>query len=261
MMRRTVVVFCYTIISIGTLLTIIDWLGRWDWIKDFLAANPKLEALVHTPLASILLVIFGFLALRAERQLDRPRIAAKFINSRLFPDLRTTTMQTLFDTENKTPGWDKTKINWEWFIEARLANDSNTPTTIERIETKVTINDDGQKETRRILNLSDDFDKYTMDMATDGFGNPHHHAYADPRYRPVPNLMDAIRKVPLTIGIGHRGWLRFKLEGVSQGAVRGNKVKIDIWLVDALDGKHKLDYKKGDDRNWDNSFLIIRDRD
>ena len=58
---------------------------------------------------------------------------ARYTNSRIIPNLHTTTVQTVFDSEQKKPGWDKHEIDWYWFIEVRLGNESDTPITVEDV--------------------------------------------------------------------------------------------------------------------------------
>jgi hypothetical protein len=48
-------------------------------------------------------------------------------------------MRDLFDTKAKTPGWDKREFDWDWFIEIKVANDSETPVTIENVEYRLRV--------------------------------------------------------------------------------------------------------------------------
>jgi hypothetical protein len=43
---------------------------------------------------------------------------------------------------------------------------------------------------------------------------------------------------------------------VSQGDVIGGKIKINIWLIDAFQQSHQVDFKEKSDEMWDQSFLI-----
>ncbi|HEY6251487.1 MAG TPA: hypothetical protein VI685_16130, partial [Candidatus Angelobacter sp.] len=58
-------------------------------------------------------------------------------------------------------------------------------------------------------------------------------------------------------GIGYRGWLRIELKQVNQRDVNSRDLKLDIWLEDALQGKHKVNFKRKSDKEWDRSFLIF----
>jgi len=76
-------------------------------------------------------------------------------------------------------------------------------------------------------------------------------------YTPVPSLITSIHRMPLTKGIGHSGWLRVDVEQVSQKDIQ--KKSLYIWLVDALQNKHKVENKRKNDRHWDESFDIVQD--
>lgn len=220
-----------------------------------MAGHPHVAAVMRTPFMYLILLAVGWVSLRAERQLKLPNIVAKFVNSRLVPDLSTTTMKTVFDSQAKKSGWDEETIDWDWFIEVQLANDSDTPATIEKVEARAIAGGRSVPVTH-----SEDFLKYSMDYGLDGQGNSIQTSFVgQARYRPVPNLMKKIRGVPLTKGIGYRGWLRFKMPKVSQRDVNEKRIKMDIWLVDALEGRHKLYYKRNSDREWDNAFFIFHE--
>jgi hypothetical protein len=249
---------CWSLLSVGTVIAIIDWFARWDWFNLFMLNHSRIAVFIHTPFTYLVLLVLGFLFLKADRELNQPKIVAKFVNARMFPDLSTTPTSVLFDTEMKTPGWDEVKIDWEWFIEVQLVNDSDAPTTIENVEVRTTVGSKWRKESVPSTH-TEDFDRFSIDMGLDVHGNPNNRQYPKPRHRPVPSLMQEIRGVPLTKGIGHRGWLRFNLPQVSQRDANSGRVKINIWLIDALEGKHKLYYKPQSDKEWDNTFFMYRE--
>jgi hypothetical protein len=74
-----------------------------------------------------------------------------------------------------------------------------------------------------------------------------------PNYEVLSGLFQNIKGVPLKKGIGHRGWICFSLT-VTQRELADHPL-IDVWLIDALYGEHRLIYKK-DEKTWDMSFDI-----
>ncbi len=68
--------------------------------------------------------------------------------------------------------------------------------------------------------------------------------------------MKKIEGVALEQEIGYRGWLHFKVFKVSQSEMDSHKIRINIWIVDANQRKHKLHFKKKDEKNWNTDFYI-----
>src|SRR5271170_5191787 len=135
-MRRGLRIFGYLLLSLlsaDTLIAIIDWLGRWDWLRGTMLGHPHFAAFVKTPFPNLILLILGFSFLWAERRLREPKLIARYTNSRWMPDLHSATMQMLFDSSGATPGWDEHRFDWDWFIEVQMVNDSDTPATVDGI--------------------------------------------------------------------------------------------------------------------------------
>ena len=112
--------FLWSVLTFEVLIGIVDWFGRWDLLNSFMAAHPQVASLFRNPFSYGVLLVLGFVFLRAEQHVKAPRIRARFVNSRTLPNLHTTTMQVMFDTENKKPGWDEHPIDWHWFLEIQL---------------------------------------------------------------------------------------------------------------------------------------------
>jgi hypothetical protein len=239
-----------------TAIAILDWLARIDWLKEFMLAHPNIAGLIRTPFSYVALLILGFGFLRAEQWLGRPRILAKFVNGRMFPDGQTTTMQMLFDQEMKVPGYNQMGIDRHWFIEVQLANESETPTTIVKVKVRVRA---GRWWNRKSYTAEQhaEMGDFLITYRFDGTGNQINIQRPNGYYEPVPNLLELIHNVALTRGIGHRGWLRFRVPKVTNDDVK--TLGMDIWLVDALDGKHKVIFKKKEQKEWDNNFFIMHE--
>jgi hypothetical protein len=249
----------WSLLSLDILIGAIDWIARWDWLKSFMLAHPLFAAFVRTPFVYAVLLILGFIFLQAERRLKLPKIQARFANSRLIPNLGTTTVQTMFNTEKKKPGWDEEPIDWHWFIEVHLVNDSDTSTVIEDVEIKARTGTSWPKR-EVLVTHSLDFRKVQMDKSLNGSGVGHGKKYLGNRYEPLVGLMSAIKGVTLTRGIPYRGWLRIEVPQVCQKDVNTGSISVDIWLIDAFQGRHKLHHKKKSDEKWDKNFFVLIDK-
>jgi hypothetical protein len=103
----------------------------------------------------------------------------------------------------------------------------------------------------------EDLKDFTMDMELNGQGKPHGISFAGDRYSPISSLMEKIHRVPLEREISHRGWLHFKIFQISQMEMNSGRLRIDVSLLDAMQRRHKLDFKKKDEQTWDNNFYIL----
>ena len=101
---------CLGLLSFSSAIWIIDWLGRWDWLKAFMLANPQVARFFHTPFPYLLLMVIGLTSLGAEKRMKEPHIVARYTNLRAIPDTHSATMQMLFDTEEKKTGGINTDL-------------------------------------------------------------------------------------------------------------------------------------------------------
>jgi hypothetical protein len=257
-MRKTLRVIgyiCLSLFSVDFIISVIDWLARWDWMEAFVGTHPRIGAFLRTPFSSMTMAVFGFVALWAERHLKAPNLIARYANFRAIPDLHTTTMRVFFDTQNQVPGWDKVRIDWDWFVEVQFANASETPCTIDGLKVEISLGTWKDKQIFR-SEYVEDLDDFDIDMSLDRQGNGHGQRYVGERYRSIPRLMGEIRNKPLLQEIGYRGWLHFKVHQVNQREMDSGKIRIDLWLIDAMQRKHELRFTKKDERNWDKNFYI-----
>jgi hypothetical protein len=254
--RRTlhiVTVSFLSIFSIQTVISIVDWVGRWDWLQGFMNTHPRFAAYLHTPFSYLALLALGLSPLWAEKVLKKPRLIAKLSNSRIVPDLTTTPVMLMFDTQSQKPGWEKEKINWEWFPEIKVVNDSDIPTTIERVEVQAWSKRNWWSRKEEVaITQKQEVNEYEIDLSIDD--NFKSLRYAGNRFRSIDNLSDKIKNVHLTRGIGYRGWLRFHVEQVSQADI--SCLKLQAFLIDSLDGRHKVNCKKKHEKMWDRNFHI-----
>lgn len=221
----------------------------------FLAAHPLLAQFFHSPIPYLGLLVLGLTSLWAERQIKEPHIAARYGNFRSVPDLHSVTLQMVTDAEHKKPGWDKHRFDWDWFVEVQMVNDSETRTTFDHLKIEITLR---QGWCRKPLDFTylDDLDSFDMDLCLNGEGKDHGRPVQGERYRPVPSLVEKIKGVPLEQEIGYRGWVHFKVPNLSQREVNSEKIRINMWIVDAKQREHELHFRKKDKKSWDNSFFI-----
>jgi hypothetical protein len=241
-----------SVFSIQTIVSIIDWLGRWDWLETFMANHPRLAAYLHTPVSYLALLALGLGPLWAERLLKQPRLIAKLSNSRFVPDLTTTPMRLFLESQSKRPGWDKEKLNWEWFPEISVVNDSDNPTTIERVEVQAWTKRNWWSRKEKVAITQKQVDEYEIDLSIDENFKPL--SCKGNHFRSIESLSDRINGIPLTRGIGFRGWLRFHVDQVSQADI--SRLKLETFLIDSLDGRHRVQHKKSDENRWDKNFHI-----
>ncbi len=254
---RIIAYLCWGLFSITSLIGLIDWLGRWNWFINFMLIHPHIAAYFRTPFPYIILSVGAVLAMRAEKWLKEPRLVARYTNSRTIPDMHSTTMQVWSDTEHKKPGWEDHLLNWDWFIEAQFANDSDIPTTVDNLAVEVSIKPKTGRKKIFKTQYREDLNEFRMNMVLNGQGEPHGIPFVGDRYRLIPSLIEKIRGVPLIRETSHRGWIHFKIFNVSQREMNSGRLRIDVWLLDAMQRRHTLMFKKKEDQNWDNNFYIL----
>ena len=256
---RTTGIVLWSLFSIEVAIGILDWAGRWDYLVAFLKDHPRTAAFVHTPFAYLVLFVLGLLFLKSDRILRQPSLLVRLLNNRNMPDESTTPVAAIFNSAAKTPGWDETKLDWHTFLEIQVTNDSDIATTIAGAEARARIKRGWGSSEKIAIQHIDNFETFVMDVGLNPklISIPH----SGERYRKIPNLLEDLKKVPLERGIGHRGWLRFRLPQVSQKDINGGQISIDVWLVDALGGKHEMVHRKGNEKNFDQNFFIFDDKD
>jgi hypothetical protein len=237
-------------LSLDFLFAIIDNLGRWEWLETAMLGHPALAAVLRGPFFPLLCLGVAILAVYGKEYLKLPSVMARYTNSRTIPNLKTVSAKLLVDTQNETPGWNEQECGWFWLIEVRLANESDTPITVEDIEGRVRVG--GSKWLRKLF----PFTRKTLSVKhvkdVSRFDSSPHEG--QPRYEPLKGLFESIEGVPLTKGVGHRGWICFSITATQREL--NDAPVMDVWLIDALYGKHRLIYKK-DETKWDRSFDVM----
>jgi len=260
-MRRNLRTIGYLVLSFSLLdivIGIIDWYARWEFLKTFMMTYPQIAHFVETPFLSLIFLVLGLSLLWTERRIKEPNIKARYTNSRVVPDLHSVTMQLMIDSAREVPGWDEKRFDWDWFIEVQMANDSETPTTIDDLLVVISTLRSWKNWKKQVFEVRylEDLEDFDMDMTLNGEGKPHGKRIFGARYQPVSSLMAKIKDTPLRQEIGYRGWLHFKVFQVNQKEMRFNKIKIDIRLIDAMQRSHTPHFKKRDESKWDQTFYI-----
>jgi hypothetical protein len=186
---RVVGYFFLGLLSVDTLIGIVDWLGRWGWFVMFMSLHPLFAKVIRTPFTYLFFMVFGFLALWAERHLKTPNIIARYIKFRAIPDLHSATMRDFHDAQRENSGWDEQRLDWDWFVEVQMANGSETPTTMDSLEAEVSTRKRSRRKLFQIQRL-DDLDSFDMDMLLDGTGKGHGKRVLGERYRSIPSLLE-----------------------------------------------------------------------
>jgi len=253
---RVVGIGFLSLVSLETLVGILDWVARWDWFSSVILNHPHFAVFVRTPFSYLALILMGFAFLWAEREIKEPKLVGRYTNSRTIPDLKTATMKMLFDSERKAPGWDDARCDWDWFVEIQMANASETPTTVDQLKVKITVGPKwGKKRLAEFYHL-EDLDRFEIDFHYGGAGKQQNKPHVGERIQPIPSFMERIRDRPLESEINHRGWLHFKVKQISQREINTGEMRLDIWLIDALQRRHKIQFEKNSDRKWESDFYI-----
>lgn len=157
-------------------------------------------------------------ALEEAERLKVPRIAGRIVSLEGVPDTATTPMSMSLIEAKKEPGWDEHPMNWQWFARIKCVNESETPTTIEAVQVEI-----GSARGKIIVNCTEDFGRCV---------------FARDKNDEIPNLLKRLHGVPVTHGIGHDGWVRFNVENATRKDMEA--AKIEFWIIDAMQGKHKI---------------------
>jgi len=161
-----------------------------------------------------------------ERKVKAPRFVGRITGLEGHPDTATSSMALMFIEEKKEPGWNEHPINWHWFAKVTFVNESETPATIEAVHVRMKWR---WKRKKIMAKCTEDFGEFVF-------------AGRDPNGWPkddeIPNLLRKLEGIPLTHGIGHDGWVHFNVPAMHRKDMETSK--IDFWIVDAMQGKHKL---------------------
>jgi hypothetical protein len=246
---RAIGVALISLFSIPALIGIVDWVGRWEWFKGVMLEHPQIAGFVRTPWLYVPCVILGFFILWWERKLELPRVRVKLTNAKVVPRIWKVKAVDVFAEQRRDPGWDDRQYPWDWLIEVYLVNESEIETTIQAIEGKLTY------RWRRIpVEFIEDLTDYIM------FDKDGHDPFKDTNSdRPLPNLVETLKNLPLKHGIGHRGWVRFGVKNASHKEMK--RSRLNMWLIDSFDQRHKFSHRKSREKKWDKNIEVAMNVD
>lgn len=193
---RTVVYLLGSVSLFQIVVGIIDWSGRWGWLKNFTLNHSAVGWFFHTPFVYLAILIGIGMSVWIERHLREPNLLGRYVNFRAIPDLHSATMQMAFDAQNQTPGWDLARCDWDFFFDIQMVNDSDTRTTLDHFESEIAT---GRLRNKKVFQCKrlDDLDSFDLDMCLDDQGHGNNQKLRGERYRDVPSLVDGLKDGPL----------------------------------------------------------------
>lgn len=234
-----------SVFTIQAAIWLMDWAGRWQWLTDFLRQHPLCDKFAHSPVgyAMVILLILG--SASAEKLVKLPRIKAQLVNAVLEARVSSVPMSALFSKD----AWDETHpIDWDWFWEVTVVNQSEIPTTIESVRVRLS--------PRRGYTFRAKVVRFVNDLTGYRFDNQKADFLDGGQDRPIPSLMSEIRRVPLTRGVGYRGWMRFEILQATRAEC--NALEIRAWLVDSFGQPNEIEFKKNSDKKWEKPPPIVQ---
>lgn len=241
---RGVIIICVVALSVDAFLSVADYFGAWEWWHGAVEAHPFLQSIVRGPTFPLLCLGVVVLVIAGDKYLKQPYIVAVYTNVKIIPDLHNVTMKTMMDEEQKNPGWDLHDLKWYWLVELKMVNESEHAVTIDEEEAILRI---GANKWIRKVPFIRKQQKMISVSSTSEF-------QASPNWSNLESLLDKIKDKPLTRGVKYRGWLGFEVVANRRDI---NNSEIDIWLIDALENRHQLIYRK-DDKKWA-KFDVVKD--
>ncbi|GEM_PF-7072474 len=175
-----------------------------------------------------LVIIYG------DKYLSWPDIRAEILRVELHPKLGLVPVK-MMDEIYKIVGNDTYSIDCDLMAEVFLVNYSETDVTIRDFVGTIKV-----KSKKVALLRAEDFSRYTLKTVK----KTHEQGFANVQttYTPLGDLIQQLTGTPLRKGIGHQGWLGFTAKGLDRK--EAEKVKFDLYVVDALGHRHPIRVKK-----------------
>jgi hypothetical protein len=243
--RRVII----SILSLDAFVWIADWGGRWDWLHS----HPFWESIIKSPAFPLICLVLCFVIISAEKSRKSASIKGLFMNSRAIPNMRTVTNAAFFESA-KNPGKGEHQLSWYYFVDIHIVNDSENVVTIEDAKVEAFVKDKSKWQKRKVPSQHvRDVSKFRIDNGLNSVAEMRE--YEGVRYEEIKSLLQTIRGVPLTKGVGYRGWLRLDVKQVSEKEANEGRVGLRVWLIDAMQMKHEVHFNKK--MELDGSFLIF----
>ncbi len=163
---------CLGLLSVSSFIWVVDWLGRWDWLSAFMLIHPHLAQFFHSPLPYLVFTVLAILGYEGQKKIKEPHIVARYTNFRSIPDLHSVTGKNWIAAQDKRPGWDEQRFDWDWFVEVQMVNDSETRTTLDHLKSEITFGPIWKERKFEFKHL-EDLDCFDVDMCLNGKGEAH----------------------------------------------------------------------------------------
>jgi hypothetical protein len=214
--------------------------GDLDWIKRFLSEHQKTSNFLHSawilPIITLCIIAVYF----AQQQLNRPSLRATILSIQVIPRVWDLPLNEAFAATARNP------IDYDILAELQVVNESDPSVTIGDFDGTLIIN----KKEISMTYVARMFD-YVMHttQTADGERNVSSN---------LSSLMDQVKDKALAKGIAYRGWVRFEAKQLEH--IDGQKLRIKIWVLDTLGGKHSVKQDKRKPLNEANQIMPVLNR-
>jgi hypothetical protein len=239
------------VLSLESVARLADYSGEIEWWSTTLAHHPLLNAVVRGPIFPLLLAGVCLLSVYGEKFLKQPDLKSRFIRIRLYPRVGIVGLLMMDEImekvlKKKTYGYD-----CDLLVELSIVNESDTPVTIDGFDVEL-LDDKRVIPTREINDVSTfrlDFGEVTVREKGRSVLRNHR--------EPLNDLKSELRGIPLTKGIGHKGWIRFEVKDFDRTKMETAKLKLCV--VDAFESRHPVTIKKGTALDSSGSLVDLSD--
>jgi hypothetical protein len=211
--------------------------GDLDWIKRFLSEHQKTSNFLHSAWILPIFILCIAAVYFAQQQLKRPSLRVTILSIQVIPRVWDVPLNEVFAATACNP------IDYDILAELQVVNESDPSVTIGDFEGKMII---GRKEISMTY-VARMFD-YVMHTTQTADGEWNVSTELSP-------LMDQVKDKALAKGIPYRGWVRF--EAKQSEHVDGQKLRVKIWVLDTLGGRHSVKQDKRKPLNEANQIMPV----
>lgn len=218
------------LLSFDSLLRLVDWGSRWDWLEGALAAHPYLALVVRGPLFPLICVLACVVIIYGERYLRISDIRAEIIRIELHPKLGLVPVK-MMDEIHRIAGSETYNLTCDLMVEIFLVNHSDSTVTIRSFGGSIKT-----KSKTILLVPAEDFAKYTLKIErknrSSGFQS------TETCYEPLLDLNHKLHGIALHRGVGYQGWLGFTANELDRKEAEA--VKFNLYVLDSLGNRHRI---------------------
>ena len=226
-------------LAIATLAVIgfVKLFGDLDWIKQFLSEQHRMSDFLHSAWVLPIFIVCIVAVYFVQQQLKRPSLRVTILSIQIIPRVWDVPLNEVFAATSHNA------IDYDILAELQVVNESDPAVTISDFEGTLTIN----KKELPMTYVARMFD-YVMHttQTADGERNVS---------TELSSLMDQVKDKALAKGIPYRGWIRFEAKQLEH--VDGQKLRIKIWVLDTLRGRHSVKQDKRKPLNEANQIMPV----